>query len=91
MQRKVWIYTRFTFSYTYAYASFNVPLNSSYIIQWEEHGNAFHIFTDNKTYNVFVYKPYININPVTAQMVGQTEEYLITANSTTSEGVSKTC
>lgn len=91
IHRKVWVYTRYTFSYTHAYASFDVYSNMSYMIQWEQNGNTLHIFTDQITFNVKLYKPTIKINPVLASMAGKTEEFLITANSSGDGGKYKDC
>lgn len=71
--RRTWIFSRRTLSYTNAFGSFETPMNSPAIIQWRGYESMLHIFEATKTYNIRVSLPYLKISPVSSQMAGQTE------------------
>lgn len=68
--RKIWIFSRNTQSYTNAFQVYEAPEGA--LLDWQEHGSTLHVFSMYSTFNVKLSLPYLNIEPVLAEMAGKT-------------------
>lgn len=81
-QRKHWIFSRQSSSYTHAFNVFDAPAYGPAIMQWEGNDKTLHLFHEYSTYNIKISLPYLEINPANGSKAGKKEEYTVTATST---------
>lgn len=62
-ERRIWIYSRRTLSYTHAFGSFVVPIDSMSIMLYENFERILHIVHSTKYLNVRLGLPYLIITP----------------------------
>lgn len=91
IDRRVWVFSRRTASFTNAYAAFKISPMGPHFLIYENAIRSLHFITSTASYNIRFSLPYLNINPVTSERAGTTEDYVITGTSETPDGKKISC
>lgn len=81
IERRTWIFTRNTLSYTNAFGAFKEPSFGPSIIVYRPHERTLHLIQQYKSYNIRLNRPYLTIRTDASSKAGDTETYLIKARS----------